>query len=166
MTSPLSPDHRGRDLDSPEEIAELVRRFYQDVAQDDLLGPMFNDVAQVDWADHLPRLTAFWSRVLLGIPGFSGNAMVAHVEVDEKEPFRLEHFERWLDLFHEHVDFGWAGPRAEAAKEFARRVGFAHSSRLVGTGFDHGAPRAETETGDTSAPQPAGRGRQIPVIGL
>jgi len=34
-----------RDLDTPEEIAEMVRRFYADVAQDDLLGPMFNDVA-------------------------------------------------------------------------------------------------------------------------
>ena len=30
-----------RDLDDPDEIAEMVRRFYQDVAQDELLGPMF-----------------------------------------------------------------------------------------------------------------------------
>jgi truncated hemoglobin YjbI len=27
-----------RDLDTPDEIAEMVRRFYADVAQDDLLG--------------------------------------------------------------------------------------------------------------------------------
>ena len=40
-----------RDLDGPEEVSEMVRRFYQGVAQDDLLGPMFNDVAQVDWND-------------------------------------------------------------------------------------------------------------------
>ena len=45
------------DLDSPGEIAEMVRRFYQDVAQDDLLGPVFNDVARVDWNEHLPKLT-------------------------------------------------------------------------------------------------------------
>ena len=57
------------DLDSPEEIAEMVRRFYADVAMDDLLGPMFNDVARVDWSEHLPKLTAFWCRALLGLPG-------------------------------------------------------------------------------------------------
>jgi hypothetical protein len=44
-----------RDLDTPEEIAEMVRRFYSDVAQDDLLGPIFNDVARVDWSEHLPE---------------------------------------------------------------------------------------------------------------
>src|SRR3546814_5694738 len=43
-----------RDLDDESEIAEMVRRFYADVAQDDLLGPMFNDVAQVDWSEPLP----------------------------------------------------------------------------------------------------------------
>lgn len=56
------------DLDSVEEIAEMVRRFYADVAMDDLLGPVFEEVAQVDWAEHLPKLTAFWARALLGEP--------------------------------------------------------------------------------------------------
>lgn len=164
MTSPNAPEHRGRDLDSPEEIAELVRRFYQDVAQDDLLGPMFNDVAQVDWSDHLPKLTAFWCRVLLGIPGFSGNAFSAHIEVDEKSRFSLDHFERWLDLFHEHVDFGWTGPLAEEAKAFARRVGMAHSSRIVGTPYEH-AP-ASPAAPATPPPAEAEDGRRrIPVFG-
>lgn len=62
-----------RDLDSPEEIAEMVRRFYADVTQDDVLGPMFNDVAQVDWSEHLPKLAAFWCRALLDQPGYTGN---------------------------------------------------------------------------------------------
>ena len=50
----------------------MVRRFYADVAQDDLLGPMFNDVAQVDWSEHLPKLAAFWCRALLGHAGVRG----------------------------------------------------------------------------------------------
>ena len=62
-----------RDLDTPEEIAEMVRRFYADVAQDELLGPLFNEAAQVDWSAHLPKLTAFWCRALLGISGYVGN---------------------------------------------------------------------------------------------
>ena len=43
----------------------MVRRFYADVTQDDLLGPMFNEVARVHWSEHLPKLTAFWCRALL-----------------------------------------------------------------------------------------------------
>ena len=37
---------RRRALDDPEEIAELVRSFYREVAQDELPGPVFNDVAR------------------------------------------------------------------------------------------------------------------------
>src|SRR3546814_1960304 len=79
-----------RDLDDESEIAEMVRRFYADVAQDDLLGPMFNDVAQVDWSEHLPKLTAFWSRALLGRSGYAGNPFRAHALVHAQEPFRSE----------------------------------------------------------------------------
>ena len=67
------------DLEAESDIAELVRRFYADVAQDELLGPMFNDVARVDWSEHLPKLTAFWCRALLGQPGYEGNPFRAHV---------------------------------------------------------------------------------------
>ncbi|MCB0978039.1 MAG: group III truncated hemoglobin [Acidimicrobiales bacterium] len=123
---------RGRDLDSPDEIAELVRRFYADVAQDDLLGPLFNDVAQVDWSEHLPKLTAFWSRALLSMPGYEGNPFRAHILVHEQSPFTRAHFERWLDLFHEHIELGWAGPRAEHAKAMARRVAMVHSNQIIG----------------------------------
>ena len=92
------------DLDTPEEIAELVRRFYADVAQDDLLGPMFNDVAQVDWSEHLPKLTAFWCRALLGMPGYQGNPFRAHLLIHAQSEFTAAHFERWLNLFHETID--------------------------------------------------------------
>jgi hemoglobin len=125
-----------RDLDSPAEIAEMVRRFYQDVAQDELLGPMFNDVARVDWSEHLPKLTAFWCRALLGIEGYQGNPFRAHADVSARSPFTMAHFERWLQLFHETVELGWAGPNADRALELAHRVAQVHSHQLVGTGAD------------------------------
>ena len=92
------------DLDSPEQIAEMVRRFYADVAQDSLLGPMFNDVAQVDRSAHLPKLTAFWCRALLSMPGYEGNPFRVHQTVSAKSPFTVAHFERWLELFFETED--------------------------------------------------------------
>lgn len=124
-----APTH---DLDTPAEIAEMVRRFYADVAQDDLLGPMFEDVARVDWSEHLPKLTAFWCRALLGLPGYQGNPFRAHAEVHRQVPFTPAHFERWLSLFHETVELGWVGPRAERALELADHVARVHSSNLVG----------------------------------
>ncbi|HRE01215.1 MAG TPA: group III truncated hemoglobin, partial [Ilumatobacteraceae bacterium] len=101
---------RGRDLDDPAEIAEMVRRFYADVAQDDLLGPMFNKVARVDWSEHLPKLTAFWCRALLSIPGYQGNPFRQHLLVHARQSFTIPQFVRWLDLFHDTLDCGWAGP--------------------------------------------------------
>lgn len=124
------------DLDSTEAIAEMVRRFYQDVAQDDLLGPMFNDVAQVDWAEHLPKLTAFWCRALLGIEGYSGNPFRAHALIHQRSPFTLDHFERWLSLFHDTVELGWAGPNADRALELAHNVARVHAKQLVEVGAD------------------------------
>jgi hemoglobin len=121
-----------RDLDTPEEIAEMVRRFYADVAQDGLLGPMFNDVAQVDWSEHLPKLTAFWCRALLGLEGYAGNPFRAHALVHEKRAFTTAHFERWLSLFHDTVELGWVGPRAMRALELAENVARVHHQQLVG----------------------------------
>jgi hemoglobin len=109
----------------------MVRRFYVDVAQDDVLGPMFNDVAKVNWAEHLPKLTAFWSRVLLGTPGYEGNPFRAHELVSNRSPFKAEHFERWLYVFFETVDMGWTGPNAEKAKAFAANVARVQSKQLV-----------------------------------
>lgn len=136
MSQGRPPTPPTRDLDHPDEIAEMVRRFYQDVAQDSLLGPIFNDVAQVDWNEHLPKLTALWNRVLLGIPGFAGNPMRAHVETHEQAPFTPSHFDRWLTLFHDTVGGGWKGPYAEQAMALARNVARVHSMHLTGEAFE------------------------------
>jgi hemoglobin len=120
------------DLDTPEQVAEMVRRFYQGVAQDDLLGPVFEDVAQVDWSEHLPKLTAFWCRALLGLEGYSGNPFRAHAEVHARAPFTHDHFERWLDLFHDTVESGWVGPNVDRALALAHNVARVHAGQLVG----------------------------------
>ncbi|WP_426574942.1 group III truncated hemoglobin [Aquihabitans sp. McL0605] len=128
---PLRPQPT-RDLDTPEEIVEMVRRFYQDVAQDDLLGPLFNDVAQVDWNEHLPKLTRFWCRALLGMEGYVGNPYRSHVLVNDRSPFTMAQFERWLELFHDAVELGWVGPRVDQALALAHNVADVHSNQLVG----------------------------------
>jgi len=110
----------------------MVQRFYADVTQDDLLGPMFNEVAQVDWSEHIPKLAAFWSRALLGEAGYVGNPFRAHAEVHARRPFTAAHFARWLDLFRETLDLGWVGPNADRARELAENVARVHAEHLLG----------------------------------
>jgi hemoglobin len=131
----LTPHPPRGDLDSVAEIGEMVRRFYGDVAQDELLGPMFEEVAQVDWAEHIPKLTAFWSRALLGLPGYSGNPFKAHADVHAARPFTARHFERWLSLFYETLE-GWDGPNVERARELAGNVARVHSHQLLGSSVE------------------------------
>jgi len=120
------------DLGTSDEIAEMVRRFYSDVTQDDLLGPMFNEVARVDWVEHLPKLTAFWCRELLGIEGYAGNPFQKHAAINDRSPFTAAHFERWLTLFPETLDLGWIGPNARRARDIADNVARVHSHQLLG----------------------------------
>jgi hemoglobin len=111
-----------RDLDSRDAIVELVDAFCAHVRADDLLGPIFDDVAQVDWAAHLPRMYAFWDSVLFGTPGFKGNPLAVHLQLGRRARLTAREFERWLELFNGSVDALFAGPGAEAAKARAARI--------------------------------------------
>jgi hemoglobin len=111
-----------RDLDTRAEIHDLVVRFYREIAFDDLLAPVFDEVAEVDWTVHIPRLIQYWCRVLLGQSGYDGYILAAHRHVHDLEPFEVGLFDRWYVLFVETVDAGWAGPLADVAKRHAARM--------------------------------------------
>jgi hemoglobin len=117
-----SRDDGKRDLDTRGQIHDLVVRFYREIAFDDLLGPVFEEVAEVDWSTHIPRLIDYWARVLLREPGYDGFILGPHRRVHDTEPFGVEHFDRWYRLFVDVVDAGWRGPVAERAKSHAART--------------------------------------------
>jgi hemoglobin len=121
------------DLGSRSQIHDLVVRFYREIVFDDLLGPVFEEVAEVDWSTHIPKLIDYWCRVLLGEPGYDGYILHAHQEVHEIESFRPELFDRWYFLFVEAIDAGWRGPIAERAKAHAARTAGVLSGRLLDT---------------------------------
>jgi hemoglobin len=56
------------DITTPDDIRTLIDAFYEKVQSDDLIGYIFNDVANVDWSHHLPVMYAFWEFLLLGTP--------------------------------------------------------------------------------------------------
>ncbi|WP_298215076.1 group III truncated hemoglobin [Acidocella sp.] len=83
------------DLDEAA-LARLVDQFYAQVRDDELLGPVFNRAIH-DWPEHLERLTAFWSSVMLTSGRYKGQPLPAHLRhQDEITP---EMFERWLALW-------------------------------------------------------------------
>jgi hemoglobin len=119
------------DLDSRAQIHDLVVGFYREVVFDDLLGPVFSEVAEVDWSVHIPKLIDYWCRVLLGEPGYTGAILHPHERVHAVETFRLEHFDRWYALFVEAIDARWAGPIAERARSHAARMAANLARRLL-----------------------------------
>ncbi len=130
------------DLDRRTEIHNLVVDFYREIAFDDLLGPIFGEVAEVDWATHIPKLIDYWCRVLLGHRGYDGYVMAAHQHVHELEPLTAALFDRWYELFVEAVDRGWQGPIAERAKTHAAKIAGSLAHRL--SGIEWAAPHPMT----------------------
>lgn len=80
------------------QLSVLVDRFYAKVRDDAVLGPIFNG-AIADWPEHLEKLTAFWSSVMLTSGRYKGNPMAAHLK--HREAIRPQMFDRWLELWRE-----------------------------------------------------------------
>jgi hemoglobin len=110
------------DLSSRADIERLVDAFYARVQVDSRLGPIFNDVARVDWATHLPKMYAFWESVLFGASGFKGNPLAVHRALARHTELTPQDFDRWLHLFSETVDELFSGPVADDAKARAHRI--------------------------------------------
>jgi hemoglobin len=120
-----------RDLDSRSAIHDVVVHFYREIVFDPVLAPVFDEVAEVDWTVHIPKLIDYWCRVLLHEPGYEGRIVTAHREVHDREPFGDEHFQRWYELWTASIDALAAGPFAERAKQHAARVAASLANRLV-----------------------------------
>lgn len=105
-------------IESRQDIELLVNSFYDKVRKDELIGPIFNDVAKVDWQEHLPKLYNFWSDLLLGSDDYRGRPFPPHIPLD----LQPDHFVRWLELFFATVDEHFYGPKADEVKARAHRI--------------------------------------------
>jgi truncated hemoglobin YjbI len=77
-------------------IIQLVDTFYARVRDDAVLSPVFEAKLAGRWHEHMPRMYAFWTKVLLGTGEFNGNVFGKHMALSGIE---TEHFVRWLTLF-------------------------------------------------------------------
>lgn len=87
-------------LCTEEEIVQLVHGFYENIRQDEVLGPIFNRHVK-DWDTHLPTMVDFWSSALRGTARFRGAPMPKHAALPG---LTSELFQRWLTLFGQTTD--------------------------------------------------------------
>jgi len=97
----------------------LVNTFYDKVRLDETIGHIFKNIIGDDWSHHLPIMYRFWGSVLLNTPGYTGNVIKKHVDIDKRITLQKEHYDRWLALWTETVDDLFVGENAEQAKNRA-----------------------------------------------
>lgn len=107
-----------KDIISEENIKTLVDEFYGEVNKDDLLSPIFNNFAKVDWDHHLPIMYKFWGSLLLGSMSYKGSPFPKHLAL----PIEKKHFDRWVLLFVKTIDDHFSGPIADDAKSRAMYI--------------------------------------------
>lgn len=112
-----------KDIETRKDIEQLVDTFYGKVKNHYRLGPIFNDIAHVNWDTHLPNMYAFWAGLLLGEHTFSGNPMQKHKALSKLTPITEAEFSDWLLLFTQTTDELFQGEKADEAK--ARAAGIA-----------------------------------------
>ena len=110
------------DLDSRENIEAFVDLFYRRILQDEQLAPIFLDVAGIDLAVHLPHIKNYWCKLLLGEKNYQRHTMNIHRQLHGKQPLQAGDFQRWLALFNATLDEGFAGERAERARQVAASI--------------------------------------------
>ncbi len=135
-------EHRGRDLDSREEIFVMVTRQYADITQDDLLEPFFDfGPGFIDWQAHIATVTDYWCHVVLGEGEYDVDTLENHRQLHAQAAFTPELFDRWLQIFHDTVNDGWSGPHADVANKRATGMAWAMAQRYLG----HGVWRPEEQ---------------------
>lgn len=111
-------------------LQRLVARFYASVRADEQLGPVFERAID-DWPEHLDKLAAFWSSVMLTSGRYKGSPMAAHLR--HGAALTPELFERWLTLWRTATEAEMPPPAAAALQQTAARIAlslqFALSSR-------------------------------------
>lgn len=118
-----------RDLENEADITALLQQFYATVVKDEILINYFKDL---DMISHLPKISNFWTSLLLGKGMYSGNMMDSHLQVHAKLPLSPQAFERWLALFEVTVDRNYMGNKAEEMKTRAHAIAGVLSLRITG----------------------------------
>lgn len=119
------------DIASRVDIELVIRKFYDKLLGDEVVGFLFTDVVPLNLSEHLPKLVDFWEDQLLRTQKYNGNPMRVHMDLHLKEPLKKEYFDRWLLLFNQTVDSHFSGLKAHLAKERALSIATVMQIKLM-----------------------------------
>jgi hemoglobin len=106
------------------DLHEVLVTFYARLGEDDLLSSFFE---QLDMAEHIPRIEAFWSTIVFGSRRYSDNAFAPHQRLDG---LTADHFVRWVGTLESVLDVRFRGPATERMKAAAHRIAYSMQLRL------------------------------------
>lgn len=115
-----------KDIETLEDIENLVNTFYGFVRTDKLLGPVFDQRIEDRWPLHLEKMVRFWETVLLEKKTYFGAPFPPHATL----PISADHFERWLLLFYKAVNELFKGEIADEAKWRADKMAIMFQNKL------------------------------------
>ena len=118
------------DIASRDDIVMLTETFYRRAFADEMLGPIFIDIAKMDLEAHLPVICNFWENILFRTGVYRGGAFAPHVMLHQQVELDWPKFARWLEIWTGTVDDLFTGPYADIAKQHAYNVARAFSERL------------------------------------
>ena len=98
------------------DIELLVNVFYEKVIADKQLNFIFEEMAKVNWATHLPAMYNFWENIILFTGSYDGNPLNLHKHLHHITPLEEAHFITWNRLYISTVDELFEGPNATLAK--------------------------------------------------
>ncbi len=111
-----------KDIETREDIALLMREFYNRLLADPAISYIFTDVAKINLEAHLPHLTDFWELSVLHTGTYKKNVMQLHLDLNSKEKLTDTHFDVWLGHFNQSVDDLFSGSNAEKIKTRALSI--------------------------------------------
>jgi hemoglobin len=111
-----------KDIHNREDIILLVDTFYGMVQENNKIGPIFTEIAKVDWSHHLPKMYDFWESILFGKATYKGNPMLIHFALNDKILLQTAEFETWKTIFFNTVDSLFEGENAKMIKQKAQSI--------------------------------------------
>ncbi len=114
------------DITEYQDIKNIIDLFYNKLAADELLQDIFIKRLGADWQPHLTTIYNFWATILLGHTSYKGQSFLPHADMNLEQI----HFDRWLQLFNESVDYYCQGEVASDAKQRANTMAILFMSKI------------------------------------
>lgn len=110
------------DLDTASQIDRFVHLFYERLLADPALAPYFTDVAGISLDAHLPLISAYWQKMLLGERRYQRHTMARHRQLHARRALGGAQHEAWLGHFFAVTEAHFSGPKTDQARRVAARV--------------------------------------------